>query len=84
MGAVHSGIAARSLDANRTAHLPTVDRVGSGVRGEPDGGIRLTQRFRSGRTIVYDLRDKTSRWTAPTWKSPSCDWEAVFSAVRAL
>jgi len=33
------------------------------MKDENDAGLRITQQFRSGRAMVYDLRDKTSRLT---------------------
>lgn len=37
--------------------------MGNHVKSEQDPPLRITQQFRSGRAMVYDLRDKVSRLT---------------------
>lgn len=39
--------------------------MGNHVKAEEDTALRITQQFRSGRAMVYDLRDKVSRLTLP-------------------
>jgi hypothetical protein len=41
------------------------------VKEEQDGGLRITQQFRSGRAMVYDLRDKSSRLTLKIFERQS-------------
>lgn len=41
------------------------------LKEENDGGLRITQQFRSGRAMVYDLRDRSSRLTLKIFERQS-------------
>lgn len=43
------------------------------MKDENDSNLRITQQFRSGRAMVYDLRDKGSRLTLKIFARQSSD-----------
>lgn len=43
------------------------------MKNENQGGLRITQQFRSGRGMVYDLRDETGRLTLRIFERQSSE-----------
>lgn len=53
------------------------------MKEKTDGGIRITQQFRSGRAMVYDLRDSTARLTLRIIERQGADEPADFRVEAA-